>query len=271
MLLHRLLTAALLIPFVIWFCLYFSTPLFEAVVALIIALAAWEWSNLSGRLTPMRRSLYVISTLVIYLLSYELTKFNWFLYTLLITANLGWILAFINLLRYEKTPQRKLLNPLISSLIGWGVLIPAGVGIVTLHAHSHSPQLWQLYLLILIWTADSGAYFVGKQWGKHPLAPNISPKKTWEGVFGGLLLSNLFIISYGLYLGNTLKGMMTWLLLSNLTLVASVIGDLFESLMKRHSDLKDSGQLLPGHGGILDRIDSLTAAIPVFTLGILLT
>ena len=125
--------------------------------------------------------------------------------------------------------------------------------------------------MVLVWVADSGAYFAGKSFGKHKLAPNVSPGKTWEGVFGALIL----VIFYSLIAPFWLpieNDMIKWLVIVSAVLVPlSIIGDLFESLMKRHSGIKDSGKLLPGHGGVLDRIDGLTPAIPVFMLIALIT
>ena len=125
-----------------------------------------------------------------------------------------------------------------------------------------------LYLLSLVWIADTGAYFSGRKFGKHKLAPTISPGKTWEGLVGGLLANLVWIISiYQLSSGWGL-GLPQFLLISLATTLISVVGDLFESILKREAGVKDSGKLLPGHGGVLDRVDSVIAAAPVFVAGI---
>jgi phosphatidate cytidylyltransferase len=147
------------------------------------------------------------------------------------------------------------------------VLIPAWAGLVWIHQLSRGPYL-VLFLLVLIWIADSGAYFAGRRWGRRKLAPLVSPGKTREGAYGalagGLLWGGVLAALYGVSVPQ--QGCLVLLCL--LTVVASIVGDLYESLSKRERGVKDSGSLLPGHGGILDRIDSLTAAAPVFALGL---
>ncbi|NOR40680.1 MAG: phosphatidate cytidylyltransferase, partial [Gammaproteobacteria bacterium] len=148
-------------------------------------------------------------------------------------------------------------------------LVPAWAALTTLHASGADGPKLTLMLLVLVWLADSGAYFAGRQWGKTKLAPAISPGKTWEGVYGGLLSSLVFAaVAGGLYshsFGWTLK----FMLVAAVTVLFSVAGDLLESLMKRHSGIKDSGHIIPGHGGIFDRIDGLVAAAPMFLIGFL--
>lgn len=126
-------------------------------------------------------------------------------------------------------------------------------------------------MFILVWCADSGAYFVGRKFGKTKMAPNVSPNKTMQGLYGGLTVGMgvaLFISMYWLkYTGSVL---LVFMLLSAMTIMASVLGDLFESMLKRRAGIKDSGTVLPGHGGVLDRIDSLLSATPIFALGYLL-
>jgi phosphatidate cytidylyltransferase len=124
-------------------------------------------------------------------------------------------------------------------------------------------------LLVMVWLADSGAYFAGRQWGKTRLAPAISPGKTWEGVYGGLLSSLVFAaVAGGLY-SHSFTWTLMFMLVAAVAVLFSVAGDLLESLMKRHSGVKDSGKIIPGHGGIFDRVDSLVAAAPMFLTGFL--
>lgn len=119
----------------------------------------------------------------------------------------------------------------------------------------------------MVWAADSGAYFSGRLFGKHKLAPQISPNKTVEGLLGGILTGLAVAAGFGLLNGVTMAQFPSLLLVSFVAILASVIGDLFESLLKRHAGIKDSGSMIPGHGGVLDRIDSTLAALPVFALG----
>jgi phosphatidate cytidylyltransferase len=147
------------------------------------------------------------------------------------------------------------------------VLVPLWTAILVLHDSGDEGPYILLFLLVLIWIADSGAYFTGMRWGKRKLAPIISPGKSWEGVLGGLFGALLCGVFLALYYQD--KSGALWLIpISLITVAMSVVGDLFESTLKRRMDVKDSGSLLPGHGGVLDRIDSLIAAAPVFVLGL---
>jgi phosphatidate cytidylyltransferase len=152
------------------------------------------------------------------------------------------------------------------------MLLPTWVGAVGIRSmgiafdHSHGAELL-LFILLLVWAADTGAYFAGKNLGKHKLAPKVSPKKTWEGVYGGLFLA-LAVMVAGIHLLQFDREQ--WLPLKGLTIIIvaySVIGDLTESIFKRLTGVKDSGRILPGHGGILDRIDGVTAVLPISLLG----
>ena len=130
------------------------------------------------------------------------------------------------------------------------------------------PAFGLLLLLVIVWAQDSGAYFVGSFFGKHKLMPKISPNKTWEGVLGGLLL--VWVVSIVVGMTTKFLALDRLLLLSTLVAIASIFGDLFQSMLKRLSGVKDSGQLLPGHGGLFDRLDSLLIALPIFSLGLIL-
>ena len=133
----------------------------------------------------------------------------------------------------------------------------------------YSGAVWLLYVMILVWGADSGAYMFGKMFGKHKLAPKVSPGKTWQGFFGGLLTAAVISWAYGMWAHLDVTPTVL-LICSVVAALASVLGDLTESMFKREAGIKDSGHLIPGHGGILDRIDSLTAAVPVFACLLLL-
>ncbi|HHW4682254.1 MAG TPA: phosphatidate cytidylyltransferase, partial [Xylella sp.] len=155
-------------------------------------------------------------------------------------------------------------------------VIPAWCALVLLHSgdkhgsefqegiHGH---MWLLTAQATVWAADSGAYFAGRLLGKHKLAPRISPNKTLEGGFGGMVAGLATASAFGLLNGVSTPQLPALLLVALVTILASVIGDLFESLLKRHAGVKDSGSMIPGHGGVLDRIDSTLAALPVFALG----
>lgn len=145
------------------------------------------------------------------------------------------------------------------------VLVPTWVAVIMLIHLKHGPWLVCL-VVVVVATADIGAYFAGRRFGRRYLSPHVSPKKTWEGLFGGVVANVPIVIVLGLILDLDLR---YWSLLGftvMATVLSSVLGDLLESMVKRHRGIKDSGNILPGHGGLLDRIDSLTAALPVFAL-----
>ncbi|MFP4131728.1 MAG: phosphatidate cytidylyltransferase, partial [Thiohalospira sp.] len=148
---------------------------------------------------------------------------------------------------------------------GLVALIPAWFSLVHLHGTTDGPW-WVLALMFLIWGADTGAYFAGRALGRHRLAPSVSPGKTWEGAIGGLALALLAGTAVAMAAGLAIPTGFS--LVAAVTVAASVVGDLGESLLKRAADRKDSGTLFPGHGGVLDRVDSLLAATPVFVLGL---
>jgi phosphatidate cytidylyltransferase len=154
------------------------------------------------------------------------------------------------------------MNRYAAMVAGLLVLVPAWLALVRLHAIA--PNL-MLFLLLLVVAADVGAYFGGRTFGKHKLAPQVSPGKTWEGVYGGLIAGALLAVIGVFWFRMSIA---PFIALCVVVVIASVIGDLTESLFKRHAGLKDSGSLLPGHGGVLDRIDSVTAAAPLFLIGL---
>ena len=148
-------------------------------------------------------------------------------------------------------------------LIGLLILLPAWQGLVLLKQWPQANALI-IAVMVLVWGADIGAYFSGKNFGKRKLAPKVSPGKSWEGLYGGLAASLLITLSVGLQQGWSAVGLLLALAGAAVVVLISVVGDLTESMFKRQSGIKDSSNLLPGHGGVLDRIDSLTAAIPLF-------
>jgi phosphatidate cytidylyltransferase len=149
-----------------------------------------------------------------------------------------------------------------AAVAGLVVLVPAWLALSQLHAHN---PLFMLFLLLLVVAADVGAYFAGRRFGRHKLAPRVSPGKTWEGVGGGVVGATIVAIIGALWLH---MPFLLFIALCVVVVFASIVGDLTESLFKRHAGLKDSGNLLPGHGGVLDRVDSITAAAPVFLVGL---
>lgn len=267
MLKYRILTALILIPLVVAGVLELSNPALGVVLALVMLLGAWEWSAMSGLHQTSGRAVYVVLVAAAIVGAMWLAASPGGLGVILIVALLWWLAALAWVVRYQLSGGQSPTTPdhLQRRLLGFLVLVPAWASLAGLHAQA--PGLL-LFMLVLIWVADSGAYFAGRRFGRTKLALHVSPGKSWEGVLGGAVLSVLYAAVAGWslfdYRGLTL---LLFLMLAVITVLISVLGDLFESLIKRYSGVKDSGSLLPGHGGILDRIDSLTAAGPVFAAG----
>ena len=261
----RILTAVILAPLAVLAVLYLSTPIFAAGLAVVLLLGTWEWSRIIGvQRRRFRSAVVFVNAALIALCWYYLAHANY-----LYVAEIGafwWCLALLWLKRITFAQTQTLANAELKMFVGSLLMLPAWCAAVLLHESTHGPE-WTLFLFALIWCADIGAYFTGRKFGNKKLAPQISPGKTREGVYGALAVSGLFAFCIGLWAGKSLPDAFLLMGLGLVTVVFSVVGDLFESLMKRHANLKDSGTLLPGHGGVLDRIDSLLAALPAFVAG----
>jgi phosphatidate cytidylyltransferase len=155
---------------------------------------------------------------------------------------------------------------IISVMAGMFVIVPAWLALVLLHASQTSSVL---LVFCLVWAADTGAYFTGRRFGKRKLAPSISPGKSWEGVIGGLILSLALAYTWSVIGGIPQAEQLAFIIIAMIAVIVSIYGDLLESVFKRVSGIKDSGQILPGHGGAMDRLDSITAAGPIFVAGYL--
>ncbi len=271
MLRQRILTALAIIVPVFLLIVFAPTWLFGLFVLAVIGLGAWEWAQLGGFRSSTARLGYVASALVLFgalLLVWLTAGWSSWHWAVLVLAVLWWLFVFLGLAWYRQGLSTSPAGRLLLQAAGYLTLVPAGLALVWLHALQ--PML-VLYLILLVAAADTGAYFAGRQFGRSKLAPEISPGKTREGLFGALFL----VIPVGL-LGAWLFGLaamdaLVFGLLSIVVALVSVAGDLQESVLKREAGAKDSGTLLPGHGGVLDRIDSLTAAAPVFLFGLLWT
>ncbi len=263
MLKHRVLTALLLLPLVVGAVIYLPQSMFAFLFGAIILAAGWEWSGLLETDPPLR-ALYLALLGMLMLMSERLLGAEATGYI----ALAWWLFSFYWVVGHPASTKLWRSSPMARALAGLMVLIPTFICFVALRAvHGHGVGLTML-LLLIIWAADTGAYFAGRAFGKHKLAPKVSPGKSWEGVVGGLLLALAVAAAGHVYLALPYHWV-PFMLLSLLTVAISIQGDLFESLFKRICGVKDSGGLLPGHGGLLDRIDSLTAAAPIFYLGVL--
>lgn len=230
------------------------------VIAVVFLAGAWEWAGFAGIRKPGQRAMYTAAIGVTAGLAWRLTGDPAHLVAFLRLIALWWLVAFLWLALASQKGRR-----LAAAVVGFPVLVPAAVGLARLALVEPHGQMLLLYLLVLIAAADVGAYFGGRALGRHKLAPRVSPGKTWEGFAAGMLAAAAAAVAGALIFGVPLW---EWLALCVLVALVSVVGDLFESMFKRRAGLKDSGHLLPGHGGVLDRIDSLTAAGPTFLLGL---
>ena len=258
MLKQRLITAFILAPLALGGLFGLEGWAFALFTGAVICIAAWEWARLSG----LPRLGHFIYPAVLGLALLGAWGQPHLLQQMLWAGAAFWLLALVFVITYPATvgwwrcPARR-------ALMGVFILLPAWSGFILLREFG---AFWLLYVLLIAWVADIFAYFAGRAFGKHKLAPAVSPGKSWEGVAGGLVGTTLLSLSATLYLDlaawDSLILLMTTLIITGV----SVLGDLTESLVKREAGMKDSSQLLPGHGGFMDRIDSLTSAVPVFAL-----
>ena len=262
MLKARLISAAVMVPLVVAGILLLPTPVIALVMALIIGVGLWEWSRMVPLQAGMAQLVFIGAGLLLAGLIWMMTPAA-VITALLFAAFLWWLWA-LYWLSHPEFPA----PPWLKIVAGYLVMLPAWAALVVLHGRAADGPLLTLYLLVLVWLADSGAYFSGRRWGKRKLAPVISPGKTREGVYGAIAASAVFALVAGLLYSHAVVWTAGLMLVSIVAVMFSIAGDLLESLMKRQVGIKDSSHIIPGHGGILDRIDSLTAAAPIFLLGL---
>lgn len=268
MLKQRIVTALILV--VLFLAALFTLPAigWQVLVLGIVMLGASEWARLSalatrGAMVYWWLTLALMGGLLCVEIENLLQPLPLHLPFYALSALLWLVLVPLWLVR-----GWQLRNPLAMALLGWAVLIPTGLAMIDLRASS--PWLL-LGVMALVWMADVAAYFSGRRFGKHKLAPSISPGKTWEGVAGAVVGVSLYAALATWGSGLSAKySIIVVALMSWLWVALSVIGDLFESALKRQAGIKDSGTLLPGHGGLLDRIDALTSTLPLAALVLLL-
>ena len=268
----RILTAVLLLPIALLVFFIFPEDSFAFGVGLILLIGAWEWIRLSGLVNRLIRLnlLLIFSGALVWLYFLPLT----YVPVILSIGCIFWIGAATMVIAYP-TSKKQLGGRLMKLGFGLLVLIPTYVALLYLRRHEAHVLLIAM-LMTTIWAADVGAYFVGRQFGKTKLAPYVSPGKSWMGLFGGMifaLIAGMICVLISQPAGYFFSPIV-WLTLTAMiatTVLFSVLGDLFESLIKRERGVKDSSSLLPGHGGVMDRIDSLTAAAPIFAFSVYLT
>ena len=258
MLKQRVVTA--LVAVIALLAVVFVAPVWlaRAVIALVFLVGAWEWSGLLGAKSPPGKWLFV-ALLALAQSALFLTQPGFGVYTAIAYAAAGWWVAALIWMFFFPTAI-----PLpVRWVAGLLVLLPAYVAIDWLY--QASPAML-MALLCVVWLADIGAYFAGRAFGRVKLAPQISPGKTWEGVIGGLLaVAVATLLASLLSLADFALGVLIPFALA--VALVSIVGDLTVSMFKRSAGVKDSGTLFPGHGGVLDRIDSVSAAAPLFAVG----
>lgn len=265
MLKKRLITAAILIPLFVGLVLILPPDLFCLLTGAFVLVGAWEWAYLMGLKSRAQCFCYLFFIFLMQKLSLSL-----YIPAVLMVSAVWWLVALVLVMKYPKGSATWGKKIWWRGIMGVFVLVPAWIAVNSLFIfETHGPYLL-LFFFVLIWGADSGAYFVGKRWGKNKLLPAVSPGKTRQGLYGALLTALCLTLAALWYFKFPYLVWPIALSLSLITVLFSVLGDLFESMLKRKVGLKDSGNILPGHGGVLDRIDSLTAAAPIFALSVLL-
>jgi phosphatidate cytidylyltransferase len=257
----RIATALLLAGVVVVVLLFLPPAVATVLITIAIFAAAWEWAGFARLTSLAARLAYAAGVSIALVLVETLTLDLRWLEIVLRAAALWWLVAFAWLALRAQAG-----GPVAAGVVGFLVLVPAGLGLDRLVLLEPNGPLLLLFLIVLIAAADVGAYFGGRALGRHKLAPHVSPGKTWEGFAAGML-SAAAVGAAGALLFDV--PFWPWLFLCELVALVSVVGDLTESMFKRQVGLKDSGTLLPGHGGVLDRLDSVTAAAPTFLLGLL--
>lgn len=274
----RITTALILLPLAL--VAIFELPLipFAIFTAVIMSIGAWEWGPFIGFCNKRRRlllmaaligSMFGFAHLSGLIANGQINLYQTQVQTALWLSLAWWGLALLLVVTYPKSSRYWRGLRWMKGLFGLFTLLPAWLAINIIRANQYELDVergaWLLlYVFALVWAADIGAYFAGKAYGKNKLMPNVSPGKTIEGFFGGLIASTTLIflaLQTSLFVGH--NGLQV-VLVSLAVVFSSVLGDLLESMLKRQAGVKDSGTILPGHGGVLDRIDSLTAALPVF-------
>lgn len=256
---QRIGTGLLLAVLVIVILVWLPPAVAVGAVMVVVAAGAWEWAGFAGIGSQAGRIAYAVAVMACVAVAWLLAAPG--VRALLWCSAAWWLAATLWVILAPTAGSRGL-----TALVGFLVLVPAALGLGKLAELAPNGQLLLLFLLVLIAAADIGAYFGGRRFGRRKLAPRVSPNKTWEGFWSGVAAAGCAAVAGGWLLEVPL---LPWFGVCIAVALASVIGDLAESMFKRQAGLKDSSSLLPGHGGVLDRLDSLSAAAPAFLLGVL--
>ncbi|WDS37259.1 phosphatidate cytidylyltransferase [Pseudoxanthomonas sp.] len=274
----RVLAALVMAPLAILAILFLPTPWMAALAAATFLVGLWEWLKLAEIDDTLSRTVLLLLNLALMVVltwaSRSSSGFSPVLFQIVsLVGAIWWLAALLWLRFYTFASDHQTWARLFKLAAGTLAIVPAWCALCLIHSGNFAnlgslqEHLWLLTALAIVWAADSGAYFAGRAFGKRKLAPRISPNKTIEGLFGGLV-AGVIVGLLGGWLAGVEAGQVAALAVASVaTVLISVVGDLFESLLKRHVGAKDSGHVIPGHGGVLDRIDGVVAALPVFLIG----
>jgi phosphatidate cytidylyltransferase len=273
----RLLAALIMAPVAIAAILLLSTPWIVALTAVVFLAGLWEWFDLAEIEDTLARTVLLVAHLALMVAivwaSRSASGYSYVLFQLAsMIGVIWWLLSLLWLRSYEFASNHETWARFFKLAAGALAVIPAWCALAWIHATEPNGHIWLFTALAVVWAADSAAYFAGRHFGAtlfrgKKLSPRVSPNKTYAGLVGGVLAGVLVGICGSLLAGATGAQVPMVALVSLVATLASVVGDLYESLLKRHAGVKDSGHLIPGHGGILDRIDGVLAALPVFAMG----
>jgi phosphatidate cytidylyltransferase len=268
----RLLAALVMAPVAIAAILLLPTPWMVALASVVLLAGLWEWFDLAEIEDTLARGVLLIAHLGVMVAivwasrwreGYTLALYQ----TATVIGVLWWLLALAWLGRSRFASDHESYARVFKLAAAALAVIPAWCALAWIHAEEPGGHRWLLAALAIVWAADTGAYFTGRKLGRRKLAPTVSPNKTVEGLIGGVVAGIATGIGFGVIAGASTAELPKVALVALATVLFSVIGDLFESMLKRHVGVKDSGRLIPGHGGILDRVDGVLAALPAFALG----
>ncbi len=271
MLKQRVITAIVLAPLILALIFLTKASVFATLLGLIFLLGIWEWTRMAGMHGRGLRALALLGYAILFALLWHVCKTPWWWLPVL-AGLVWWLLALYWLAHPRFAAETTRTHVLLKLVAGAFVVVPAWCAVVVMHGDMAEPHTgyapwWVLFFACIVVAADIGAFTAGRRWGRTKLAPVISPGKTREGVYGALACSGVVGLVGGALLKVPIDRLPAIVALALLTVLFSIVGDLFESLIKRHAGVKDSGAMFPGHGGVFDRMDSIVAALPIFVLG----
>ncbi len=274
----RVITALVLFPLALYVILFLNNSSFALVMGIVTLIAAYEWAGFAKFPSALSKMAFV---LIVATIIYSIWLINFILSAQVMNMVSGgfWLFALLLIFAYpasagwwkNKTPIIAIMGVFLLTLTWYSLIAIHSITELHIGQGKITGPYLVLSVMMLVWTADTGAYFSGRRFGKNKLAPAISPGKSREGVYGGLLLAIILALIFTLINQGDVRDYIQIILITLVTVIFSVVGDLMESMFKRQASLKDSGRILPGHGGILDRIDSVTAAAPIFYIALSMT